>query len=107
MPRGIGAAGAGKTTLLKPLVLAWHEQGADIHGISLGWHQARDLREAGLNTDIEKGARDTIAAVSVFIRHVHCTCFYAMWRMAFHRTASYIERRNDQTPKIRDVSQPQ
>ena len=40
---GTGAAGAGKTTLLKPPVLAWHEQGADIHGISLGWHQARDL----------------------------------------------------------------
>jgi len=67
---GIGAAGAGKTTLLKPLVSAWHEQGADIHGISLGWRQARDLRDAGLNTDIEKGGRDTIAAVSVFISRV-------------------------------------
>ncbi|MGC9271985.1 MobF family relaxase, partial [Acidiphilium sp.] len=44
----IGAAGSGKTTLLKPLVAAWHEQGADIHGISLGWRQARELREAGL-----------------------------------------------------------
>ncbi|MDD2765525.1 MAG: MobF family relaxase [Opitutaceae bacterium] len=67
---GIGAAGAGKTTLLKPLVTAWHEQGADIHGISLGWRQARELREAGLNADAEKGGRDTIAAVSVFINRV-------------------------------------
>jgi len=67
---GIGAAGAGKTTLLKPLVSAWREQGADIHGISLGWRQARDLRDAGLHTDIEKGGRDTIAAVSVFINRV-------------------------------------
>ncbi|MGH7057401.1 MAG: MobF family relaxase, partial [Acetobacteraceae bacterium] len=47
---GIGAAGAGKTTLLKPLVAAWHAQGADIHGISLGWRQARELRLAGLDT---------------------------------------------------------
>ncbi|WP_346726639.1 MobF family relaxase [Acidiphilium multivorum] len=67
---GIGAAGAGKTTLLKPLVAAWRDQGADIHGISLGWRQARELREAGLNTDTETGGRDTIAAVSVFINRV-------------------------------------
>uniref|UniRef100_UPI001F1643C7 AAA family ATPase n=1 Tax=Acidiphilium multivorum TaxID=62140 RepID=UPI001F1643C7 len=67
---GIGAAGAGKTTLLKPLVAAWRDQGADIHGISLGWRQARELREAGLNTEAETGGRDTIAAVSVFINRV-------------------------------------
>lgn len=54
----------------KPLVSAWHEQRADIHGISLGWRQARELRDAGLHTDIEKGERDTIAAVSVFINRV-------------------------------------
>ena len=62
----IGAAGAGKTTLLKPLVAAWHEEGADIHGISLGWRQARDLAEAGLDTE----GRDTVAATSVFIDRV-------------------------------------
>ncbi|MCF3948178.1 MobF family relaxase [Acidiphilium iwatense] len=67
---GIGAAGAGKTTLLKPLVASWQAQGSDIHGISLGWRQARELREAGLNTDAEKAGRDTIAAVSVFINRV-------------------------------------
>lgn len=66
----IGAAGAGKTTLLKPLVAAWQERGHDIHGLSLGWRQARELRDAGLNTDAETGGRDTIAAVSVFINRV-------------------------------------
>lgn len=64
---GIGAAGAGKTTLLKPLVEAWHERGQDIHGVSLGWRQARELRDAGLQTDAGAGGRDTIAATSVFI----------------------------------------
>ncbi|HQT84972.1 MAG TPA: MobF family relaxase [Acidiphilium rubrum] len=67
---GIGAAGAGKTTLLKPLVAAWHERGQDVHGISLGWRQARELREAGLNTEANTGGRDTIAATSVFINRV-------------------------------------
>lgn len=67
---GIGAAGAGKTTLLKPLVAAWHERGQDVHGISLGWRQARELREAGLNIDANAGGRDTIAATSVFINRV-------------------------------------
>lgn len=67
---GIGAAGAGKTTLLKPLVAAWHERGQDVHGISLGWRQARELREAGLNVDANAGGRDTIAATSVFINRV-------------------------------------
>lgn len=62
----IGAAGAGKTTLLKPLVAAWHEEGADLHGISLGWRQARELADAGL--DIE--GRDTVTATSVFLDRV-------------------------------------
>ncbi len=44
----IGAAGAGKTTLLKPLVAAWHAKGADIHGVSLGWRQAREFAMPGL-----------------------------------------------------------
>jgi len=96
----IGAAGSGKTTLLKPLVAAWHEQGADIHGISLGWRQARDLRESGLRIadpirrrnpvppkawgevsgqaaiprHLRDGSsnshRDSVAAVSVFINRV-------------------------------------
>jgi hypothetical protein len=30
----IGAAGAGKTTLLRPLVTAWHAEGASLHGLS-------------------------------------------------------------------------
>ncbi|MGH7058272.1 MAG: AAA family ATPase, partial [Acetobacteraceae bacterium] len=63
----IGAAGSGKTTLLKPLVAAWHEKGADIHGISLAWRQARDLLGAGL--DPESG--DTFSATSVFLQRVH------------------------------------
>ena len=62
----IGAAGAGKTTLLKPLVAAWHAQGADIYGLSLGWRQARELAEAGLATE----KRDSVAATSVFIDRV-------------------------------------
>jgi TrwC relaxase/AAA domain len=62
----IGAAGAGKTTLLRPLVSAWHAEGADIHGLSLGWRQARDLAEAGLAVD--RG--DSVAATSVFIDRV-------------------------------------
>ncbi|MBW4037183.1 MAG: relaxase domain-containing protein, partial [Proteobacteria bacterium] len=96
----IGAAGAGKTTLLKPLVAAWHEQGADIHGVSLGWRQARELRESGLRIadpirrrnpvqpeawgeftvlgsippHLRGGSpdnhRDSVAAVSVFINRV-------------------------------------
>ncbi|HTU56009.1 MAG TPA: MobF family relaxase [Acetobacteraceae bacterium] len=60
----IGAAGAGKTTLLKPLVTAWHAKGADVHGISLAWRQARDMLGAGLKPD----AGDTFAAVSVFLQ---------------------------------------
>ncbi|MGH7122368.1 MAG: MobF family relaxase, partial [Acetobacteraceae bacterium] len=60
----IGAAGSGKTTLLKPLVAAWHANGADIHGISLAWRQARDLLGAGLKPDIG----DTFSAVSVFLQ---------------------------------------
>jgi TrwC relaxase/AAA domain len=62
----IGAAGAGKTMLLRPLVSAWHAEGADIHGLSLGWRQARDLAEAGLTVD--RG--DSVAATSVFIDRV-------------------------------------
>ena len=62
----IGAAGAGKTTLLKPLVTAWHAEGADVHGLSLGWRQARELAEAGLAVD----SRDSVAATSVFIDRV-------------------------------------
>ena len=60
----IGAAGAGKTTLLQPLVAAWHAKGADIHGISLAWRQARDLVGAGLKPD----DGDTFSAVSVFVQ---------------------------------------
>lgn len=67
---GIGAAGAGKTTLLKPLVAAWQERGDDIHGVSLGWRQARELRDTGLKTDAARGEQDTIAATSVFINRV-------------------------------------
>lgn len=62
----IGAAGSGKTTLLKPLVAAWHTKGADIHGISLAWRQARDLLRAGLNPD----TGDTFSAASVFLQRV-------------------------------------
>jgi len=60
----IGAAGSGKTTLLRPLVTAWHAKGADIHGISLAWRQARDLLGAGLKQD----AGDTFSATSVFLQ---------------------------------------
>ena len=62
----IGAAGSGKTTLLKALVAAWHAKGADIHGISLAWRQARDLLGAGLKPD----AGDTFSAASVFLQRV-------------------------------------
>jgi len=62
----VGAAGSGKTTLLNPLVAAWHEKGADIHGISLAWRQARDLLGAGLKPE----AGDTFSAASVFLQRV-------------------------------------
>lgn len=75
----IGAAGAGKTALLRPLVAAWHAEGADIHGLSLGWRQARDLAEAGLHEPAPAPIRglapageggDSVAATSVFIDRV-------------------------------------
>jgi hypothetical protein len=68
----IGAAGAGKTTLLRPLVAAWHGESADIHGLSLGWRQARELADAGLRQSGPEtpAGRDSVAAVSVFIDRV-------------------------------------
>jgi hypothetical protein len=44
----VAAAGAGKTTALKPLVAAWHEQGREVVGASLGWRQADDLTNAAI-----------------------------------------------------------
>jgi hypothetical protein len=60
----VAAAGAGKTTALKPLVAAWREDGRDVYGASLGWRQADDLTQAGID-------QRNVKAFSVLIDAVH------------------------------------
>ena len=60
----VAAAGAGKTTALKPLVAAWRDDGRDVYGASLGWRQADDLTQAGID-------QRNVKAFSVLIDAVH------------------------------------
>jgi hypothetical protein len=57
---GVAVAGAGKSTALKPLISAWKEQGRAVYGAALGWNQADNLTDSGIE---QKDAK----AFSVFL----------------------------------------
>jgi TrwC relaxase/AAA domain len=58
----VGVAGSGKTTLMSVPIRAWHNDGRDVYGVTLGWRQTAGLEDAGIGASYQQNRQRLVDA---------------------------------------------